>query len=48
MITLTFLLVEEGRTYDVSVPQEELVATIWQNLQEGIVLTDIAQEGVTP
>ena len=47
MVNLTFLLIEEGRTYDVCVPAEEVVQTIWLHLGPGIVLTGIAQKGVT-
>lgn len=49
MVKLTFLLVEEGITYDVTCSPDEVVATIWVNLAgPGVVMTDIEQKGVTP
>ena len=48
MVKLTFLLVEEGRTFEVTCSPDEVVATIWVNLiGPGVVLTDIEQKGVT-
>lgn len=47
-VTITFLLVEAGRTYDVTCTPDEVVQTIWLHLAPGTVLTDIKQKGVTP
>lgn len=47
-VTLTFLIVEAGHTYDVTCSPEELTQIIWMNLQPGIVLVHIEQKGVTP
>lgn len=47
MVKITFLMIEEGVTYDVTVPEEMVVRIIWMNVGPGIVLTDIEQKGVT-
>jgi len=46
-VVITFLMVAEGRAYDVTCAPEEVVPTIWLNLTPGTVLTHIKQDGVT-